>query len=156
MGKIKPISSDFADLVFRILFCLIFIALGGEHVFKDDLIQRLMPAWVPFPKLVSLACGLVLLSGGALIALGYKLRFAAILLGSFLVVVTALVHGPALANAPDFIGPENEWLWQILQRSNYVKNICLLGVCLLLLNYTPGKWSLHAIIERRESGDASD
>ena len=154
MGKMKRINPDFADLVFRILFCLIFIALGGEHIVKDDLIQRLMPAWVPWPKLVSILCGLILLLGGGLIALGYKLRFAALLLGSFLVVVTALVLGPALAATPDFITPENEWLWQILQRSNYVKNICLLGVCLLLIYYEPGKWSLQSWFKRRqEIGD---
>ncbi len=151
MGKVKLINQDFADIAFRMLFCLIFIALGGEHLVKDDLIQKLMPAWVPFPKVVSIGCGLILLLGGGLIALGYRLRFAAILLGTFLIIVTAIVHGPAILTTPEFIGPDSEWLWQILQRSNYVKNICLLGVCLLLLNYQPGKWSLHAWLKRKEN-----
>ncbi len=150
MGKVKLINQDFADLLFRVLFCLIFIALGGEHLVKDDLIQKLMPSWVPLPKIVSIGCGLILLLGGGLIALGYNLRFAAILLGVFLIIVTTIVHGPAILNTPDFINPESEWLWQILQRSNYVKNICLLGVCLLLLNYQPGKWSLEAWLRRKE------
>jgi len=150
MGKMNIINQDFADIAFRLLFCLIFIALGGEHLVKDDLIQRLMPAWVPSPKIASIASGLILLLGGGLIALGYKLRFAAILLGSFLVLVTAVVHGPAVLTTPAFIDPESEWLWVILQRSNYVKNICLLGVCLLLLNYTPGKWSLESWLQRRK------
>lgn len=151
MGKVNFINQNFADLAFRILFCLIFIALGGEHLLKDELIQKLMPEWVSSPKTASIVCGLVLLLGGSLIALGYKLRFAAILLGSFLVFVTAIVHGPAILTTPEFIDPESEWLWQILQRSNYVKNICLLGVCLLLLNYVPGKWSLEAWLQRRRN-----
>ena len=145
----KRLNRDLADLLFRLLFCLIFIGLGGEHVFKDDLIQKLMPDWVPVPKAISLLCGFILLIGGGLIAIGYKLRFAALLLGSFLIVVTALVHGPALTSTPDFIAPESEWLWQILQRSNYVKNLCLLGVCLLLFNYQPGRWSLESWLKRR-------
>ena len=134
----KFINRDFADLVFRILFCLIFIALGGEHLFKDDLIQKLMPSWVPAPRLVSIACGLILLSGGGLIALGYQLRFAALMLGAFLIIVTAVVHGPALFSTPEFIDSESEWLWVILQRSNYVKNICLLGLTLLVVTLLIG------------------
>ena len=148
----KFISRDFSDLVFRILFCLIFIALGGEHLFNDNLLQRLMPGWVPAPRLASIMCGLVLLSGGGLIALGYQLRFAALMLGAFLIIVTTVVHGPALFSTPEFIEAESEWLWLILQRSNYVKNICLLGICLLLTNYTPGRWSLENRLNRRGIG----
>lgn len=151
MGKMKRIDRDLSDLLFRLLFCLIFIGLGGEHLFKDELIQKLIPQWMPFPQAISIACGLILLLGGGLIAAGYKLRFAAILLGTFLIVVTATVHGPALASAPNFISEDSEWLWQILQRSNYAKNLCLLGVCLLLLQYKPGRWSLEAWLERKHS-----
>jgi len=143
------INRNVSDLLFRLLFCLIFIGLGGEHLVNDDLILKLMPEWAPFPQAISIACGCILLIGGGLIAIGYKLRFAAILLGSFLIVVTAIVHGPALSSTPDFIAPESEWLWQVLQRSNYVKNLCLLGVCILLVHYQPGKWSLEAWLKRR-------
>lgn len=150
----KRINQDFTDLLFRLLFCLIFIGLGAEHLLKDDLIQKMMPDWMPLPKMISLACGCILLIGGALIALGYKLHFAAVLIGSFLVIVTALVHGPALARTPEFIAPESEWLWQVLQRSNYAKNLCLLGVCLRLIHYQPGKWSLQGWLKRRENQNA--
>jgi hypothetical protein len=34
MGKVKLINQDFADLLFLFLFCLNFIALGGEHLVK--------------------------------------------------------------------------------------------------------------------------
>lgn len=156
MGNMTPFDRHLADLLFRLLFCLIFIGLGGEHLFKDDLIQKLMPGWIPAPKAISLLCGIVLLVGGGLIAIGYKLRFAAILLGSFLIVVTAIVHGPALAATPEFIEPESEWLWQILQGSNYVKNLCLLGVCLLLLHYKPGKWSLEDWLSRKSQNSIGE
>jgi uncharacterized membrane protein YphA (DoxX/SURF4 family) len=146
----KLIDRNFTDILFRLLFCLIFIGLGGEHLVNDDLIQKLMPDWMPIPHVISFLCGCILLIGGGLIAIGYKLRFAAILLGSFLVVVTAIVHGPGISTTPQFITPESELLWQVLQRSNYVKNLCLLGVCLLLIHYKPGKWSVEAWLEGRK------
>ena len=105
MRKVQLINQDFSDLLFGVLFCLTFIALGGEYLVKDDLIQKLMPSWFPLPKIVSIGCGLILLLGGGLIALGYNLRFTAILLGTFLIIVTPLVHGPAILSNPDFINP---------------------------------------------------
>jgi uncharacterized membrane protein len=105
MGKVKLINQDFADLLFLFLFCLTFIALGGEHLVKDDLIQKLMPSWVPLPKIVSIGCGLILLLGGGLIALAHNLRFAPILLGTFLIIVTTIVHGSPILINPDFINP---------------------------------------------------
>lgn len=143
---------DFSDLVFRILFSLIFIGLGGEHILSDDLIQRLMPYWVPSPRAVSILCGLILISGGAMIAAGYRLKIAAITLGCFLVVVTALVHAPALASATAPISdPADRWVWDTLQRSNFVKNLCLLGVCMMLPFYEMGKWSLDSYLARKRT-----
>ena len=37
------IDSDLAELIFRMLFSSIFIVLGGEHIFRDELIRQLMP-----------------------------------------------------------------------------------------------------------------
>ncbi|MBD5779897.1 DoxX family protein [Pelagicoccus sp. NFK12] len=144
-------SKDFSDLVFRILFSLIFIGLGGEHLVSDDLIQKLMPEWVPSPRLVSIFCGLVLFVGGGMIAIGYRLKAAALILGTFLVAVTALVHAPALQGHFSPVAcPEDQWMWDTLQRSNFVKNLCLLGVCAMLPFYSAGKWSLEAFLEARK------
>jgi len=44
------------------------------------------------------------------------------------------------------------WMWDILQRSNLAKNVCLLGVCIFLWHHTPGKWSAEAYLNgKRES-----
>lgn len=143
-------SKDFSDLVFRVLFSLIFIGLGGEHLMSDDLIQRLMPEWIPIPRLVSIICGLVLFLGGGMIAIGYRLKIASVMLGCFLVAVTALVHAPALQGQFSPVAcPEDQWMWDTLQRSNFVKNLCLLGVCAMLPFYRTGRWSLEAILEAR-------
>ncbi|MDQ8204514.1 DoxX family protein [Pelagicoccus sp. SDUM812003] len=146
------ISKNVSDLCFRLLFCLIFLGLGAEHLFSDELIQKLMPQWIPAPRLVSIFTGLVLFAGGAMIALGYRLKWAAFLLGSFLVFVSILVHAPAMASPEASpLNPENKWIWDTLQRSNFVKNLCLLGVCLMLPHYQLGDWSLEAWLKRKDA-----
>lgn len=131
------------DLAFRLLFSFIFLALGGEHIVDDTLIQRLMPPWMPMPGVVSTGAGVVLLTGGVMVAIGWRLRAAAVLLGAFVVAVTVAVHLPAvvgLVPAPD---GTTEWAWTILQRSNLAKNLCLLGVCVQLWWHVPGRFSLE-------------
>ena len=140
---------DLTELAFRGLFVLIFIGLGGEHVFHDQLIRLLMPDWVPYPRAASIAVGLWLLFWGGLVLLGWKIREAAIALGAFVIVVTIVVHLPAVFSYPPEIAPDDRWLRDILQRSNLVKNLCLLGVCFHLLYHQPGRYSLTAWLARR-------
>ena len=66
----------------------------------------------------------------------------------FVVAVTALVHAPALLSYPPTLPEGCLWMWDILQRSNFVKNLCLLGVCFHLLHHEPGKLSLAAYLQR--------
>ena len=141
------LSPDICDLVFRALFCLIFIGLGMEHLVSDQLLQHLMPAWVPEKRLISMACGLWLVGWGSLILLGWRVRMAAWALGAFLVGVTALVHLPGILAYSAQVPAECEWTWQILQRSNLVKNLCLLGVCFHLLHHQVGRYSLEHYLE---------
>lgn len=144
-------NRDVADLLFRVLFCLIFVGLGGEHILSDELIQMLMPAWVPFKRLVSIGCGVWLVSWGSLILVGWKMRWAAIALAAFLLVVTLGVHLPGVLSNPPEMHQECVWLWMILQRTNLVKNLCLLGVCFHLLYHDVGKYSLEQYFLRRPS-----
>ncbi|MCH6256376.1 DoxX family protein [Puniceicoccaceae bacterium K14] len=145
------INKDIIDILFRASFSFIFLGLGGEHILSDELIQKLMPTWIPFPGYVSILCGILLMIGGILIVIGYKIRLASLILGLFIVGVTAAVHAPALFATPDFIAPDNEWIWSILQRSNFAKNLCLLGVCLLLSQYKPGRYSVTRYLEKKKS-----
>ena len=121
-------SEDMADFIFRVLFSSIFLGLGAEHILDDRLIQNLMPDWVPLRREVSVASGLILISGGLLVALGYRVRLGATILAGFLVSVTVLVHGVSVLASPEGLPDDWQWLWTVFQRSNLVKNLCLLGV----------------------------
>jgi len=138
---VLPIREDTSDLIFRVLFSTIFIGLGIEHLVSDALLQTLIPDWVGPKRLVSIVSGVVLLGGGASIALGYKVDVGATVLGVFLIVVTAVVHTRGLTSGSS--------LWQVYQRSNLVKNVCLLGVCVHLVTHQPGRYSLDAYLRRR-------
>lgn len=151
LKKLRP-RYDITDLIFRLLFSTIFIALGFEHIFSDQLIQNMMPAWLPIKRIFSFGAGCLLLVGGSSIMLGFRTRQGALLLGSFLMVVTVTIHGPALIIAPDDLQKDWHWLWNVYQRSNFVKNLCLLGVCFQLINHRLGKYSIDVIRrQRRES-----
>lgn len=141
-------TSDLRDLIFRGLFSSIFVGLGMEHLLDDRIIQHLMPTWVIYPQLVSIASGLVLLLGGLSIMLGFYLQWGARMLGLFLVAVTVLVHLPGIFSTPPQISEEWAWLWTVFQRSNLVKNLCLFGVCVHLTQHKAGKFSLDHYLKK--------
>jgi uncharacterized membrane protein YphA (DoxX/SURF4 family) len=144
------INQDVSDFLFRLLFSTIFVGLGMEHIFSDELIRQLMPTWVPHPRLISFLCGLWLVAWGGLIVIGWRLRLAALALGAFLVVVTFAVHAPGILGHPSSMNLECTWMWDILQRSNLVKNVCLLGVCFHLLYHDVGKYSFEEYLKLKK------
>lgn len=151
---LHKLNYDLTDLIFRILFSLIFLGLGMEHLFSDALIQGMMPDWMVYKRAASICAGLILLLGGTSVLLGYKSTEGAVMLGLFLVVVTVLIHLPATLQAPTDLPSDWSWLWDVYQRSNLVKNLCLLGVCFHLINHEHGKYSVDAWLESREGTDA--
>ena len=101
------LNEDVADLGFRALFCTIFLGLGMEHLFADDLIRLLMPDWIPMQRLVSVICGVILVFGGSLIFIGYRLRLAASVLAAFILIVTFVIHVPGVFMAPVSVPEES-------------------------------------------------
>jgi len=142
--NMKPhLSYDASDLIFRLLFSLIFIGLGLEHIFSDELIQGMMPAWIGSRRTASVVAGLVLLAGGSSVAVGFNVRRAAMMLAGFLVAVTLSIHLPALFSRPADLPRDWSWLWDVYQRSNFFKNLCLLGVCFHLTHHRVGRFALR-------------
>lgn len=153
----RALSYDLTELIFRILFSLIFLGLGLEHLFSDQMIQEMMPDWLISKRLFSVLAGLVLLTGGLSVLTGYQTVKGGISLGVFLIVVTVVIHLPALLRTPVDMPLSWHWLWAVYQKSNLVKNLCLLGVCFHLINHKPGRYSLDewlAVRRGRRSGKA--
>lgn len=146
---------NFTDFIFRFLFSLIFLGLGMEHIFSNALIIDMMPGWVPFKPVLSVLTGLILLSGGSMILLGFKTRFGATLLGLFIIAVTIIIHIPGMLSTPENIPEEWLWLWNVYQRSNFIKNLCLLGVCFHLINHRLGRYSLDIYLKKQNRNQPS-
>ena len=142
------VSPDVGDLLFRVLFSLIFVGLGLEHLLDDHLIQALMPEWLPFKRPLSIGAGLVLLAGGLSLMLGFRIHLGATVLAFFLIAVTLVIHVPALFHRPPGLPTDWGWLWDVFQRSNLFKNLCLLGGCIHLVDHEVGRFSLDGRARR--------
>jgi len=143
------IPYDVTDLIFRLLFSLIFLGLGAEHLFHDELIQEMMPDYMVYKRFLSVCAGCVLILGGLSVMFGFFHRTGAVLLGLFLITVTIMIHGQGIIATPESLPDQWHWLWNVYQRSNFTKNLCLLGVCFHLLNHNPGKYSIDNFRYRR-------
>jgi uncharacterized membrane protein YphA (DoxX/SURF4 family) len=148
------LTEDVADVGFRVFFSSIFIGMGGEHLFANTIIRQMMPGWLATVPLLAELAGLVLLVGGLHVLLGYRIHRGAVILSAFLLVVTLGLHGPALFRHPAGLPQDWQWLWDVYQRSNFVKNLCLFGVCLQLLHHEPGRYSLDFWLASRRAAKA--
>jgi putative oxidoreductase len=77
--------------------------------------------------------GLLALAGGLSIMLGFHARIGALVLLIFLVPVTLVMH--KFWGLPD---PQ----MAMMQKTHFMKNVALMGACLLLMYYGSGPYSL--------------
>ena len=112
-----PALHRMSDVVFRVLFSLIFVVAGLGHFGQHDVMLARLEASPCFglievfgpPSLMLYASGAALVLGGVGLLLGYKTRWAAALLFVTLVPITLSLH-----IAPGHTGP-------------LLKNVALLG-----------------------------
>lgn len=112
-ASVSPRTSRIADVIFRVLFSLIFIVAGIGHLVRPTaFVERLLLSSVgrfvaniaPAEFLVITTGGVLMVAGVAL-AIGYRTRLAAMALISVLVPITVSTHigtggdpGPFLKN----------------------------------------------------------
>ena len=118
----------------RALFALIFITSIFSH-FSSAAIDGAAAHGVPLATLAVPLAGLLAFVGGVSVLLGYRARFGAFLLLLFLVPVTLVMH--------DFWNVADPQL-AMMQKANFMKNVALMGSCLLLMYYGPGPVSLDS------------
>lgn len=118
----------------RVLFALIFVTSVIGH-FSSAEIAVAAAHGVPMATILVPLAGLIALVGGVSIMLGYRARFGALLLLVFLVPVTLVMH--------KFWGLPDPQL-AMLQKISFMKNLSLMGACLLIMHYGSGPYSLDS------------
>ncbi len=119
-------------LLGRVLFSYIFIVKGLHH-FTGESLAHAEHMGVPMPHVLVPASGILTLLGGLSILLGYKARIGAWLLILFLVPITLIMHR----------------FWEVrdghvvlLQTYCFMKNLSLIGACLMVAYFGSGPFSL--------------
>ena len=114
------------------MFALVFVT-SVINLFGGSAIAAASAHGVPLATIVVPLAGLLALTGGVSIVLGYHARFGALLLIVFLVPVTLVMH--------KFWGlPDPQMAMQ--QRADFLRNTSLIGACLLIMYYGSGPYSL--------------
>jgi len=116
-------------LIGRILFALIFITAAPRHFTREG-VQHAADLGVPLAAALVPISGIMALTGGLSVAMGYKARWGAWLLVGFLVPVTLMMHAYWKLYDPTAIH---------IQQAMFAKNLSMLGASLLLTQFGSGE-----------------
>jgi putative oxidoreductase len=122
-------------LIGRFLLSLIFILAGfGKITGFSEAVDSLKQMNIPAAHLLIVITIIIELGCGLLILFGWYTRLASWILVIFLIPVTLMFH--------DFWNYEQEEM--VVQMSNFLKNLSIMGGLILLACYGSGRWSLDA------------
>jgi uncharacterized membrane protein YphA (DoxX/SURF4 family) len=119
-------------VVARVMFTLIFFASGITHFTDLDGYVALMPAAIPWRPFWVAVSAVVELAGAAMILTNRYPRLGGWLIAIFLVPVTVVVHGVAMATASDSDV-------QQIQASFFMKGLAMTGGALLITQLGVGR-----------------
>lgn len=113
----------FVTLLGRIILGGYFLMSGLNHFLQAQQMSGYAASkGVPMPTIAVLVAGALIVAGGALVLLGYKVRVGAWLIIAFLVPVTFMMHN-FWAVAPEMKQAE---------MINFMKNMGLIGATLMI------------------------
>jgi putative oxidoreductase len=125
-----------AGLIGRILLVLIFLNSGIGKILKFDMTAQYMARFgIVYANFFLLGAIVFELLGSLSVILGFYTRLGAVLLILFLIPTTIIFH-------TNFTDP--------LQMVQLMKNLSMLGGCLILLGMGPGHWSLDTLFRNRK------
>ena len=121
----------------RILFALIFLISGIQKIVAFGAHVAYMRAYsMPWAPLFLVGAIAVEIGGGLLLVLGFRTRWAAVLLFLFLIPATLLFH-------TDFGEPQ--------QGTSFLKNLAIMGGLLFVAHAGPGPVSLDARTQQQRA-----
>ena len=126
-------TQNVAALVGRILLALIFITSGwGKITGFDGTVGYIASKGLPLPQLGAIIAILCELGGGLLLLVGFKARWAGLVLAIFTLAAGILFHDFWNADAAAKMG----------QTINFWKNVSIAGGMLMVFAFGPGAYSV--------------
>jgi len=130
---IAPSVADAAALVGRILLAWLFIKSGfGKLTGFEATVGYIASKGLPLPQVGAAIAVLVELGAGLLLAIGFKARWSALVIGIFTIAAAVLFHDYWNADAAS----------KMAQSINFWKNISITGGLLMVFAFGPGRYSV--------------
>lgn len=129
----KPFCHDSIMLMGRMMLSSMFLVAGICKLMHFDMtLAAMILVGLPYANILLVAVIVIELLGGLMIFVGYKARFAAMILFFFLIPVTIFYH--------DF------WLWQgdatVMSMYIVLKNMAIAGGMLYIMASGAGRFSI--------------
>jgi putative oxidoreductase len=127
-------SRDMAALIGRVLLVFLFIYSGFNKIFGFQGTEAAIASKdVPLPAIATTIAIIVECVGGAMIAFGWKARWAALAVAAFTLVATILFHDFWAMTDPAAISAN---------KINFLKNVAVIGGLLLVYAFGTGRYSV--------------
>lgn len=130
----NPNVTNTAALVGRILLALIFITSGFNKITGfDGTVGYIASKGLPLPQVGAIIAILVELGGGLLLLVGFKARWAALVIALFTLAAGILFHNYwSMTDAAQITA----------NRINFWKNVAISGGMLMVFAFGPGRYSV--------------
>ncbi len=141
-------------LVGRVLLIVIFLSSGVNYIFDwNKFVTMLRDQLTVLPgtplaehrealaPILLIGAAVFLLAGGLSILLGFFTRIGALLLVAFLVPTTVIFH--------NFWAYESDGMEHVVEMSNFLKNIGMLGGLLVVMAFGPGWFAADTFVRRK-------
>jgi putative oxidoreductase len=126
-------NKDGVVLVGRVLIAVLFILAGfGKLMGFDGAVKTIAGAHIPMPEVAAVITIIIELGGGILLVLGWKARWAALAIAVFTVIASFIFHAFWSVPADQVM----------MQRTDFLKNLSIIGGLLFVFAYGPGRLSV--------------
>ena len=133
MSAVVPTNSGATLLVARLLLAILFLLFGVRSILGyAGSVGYFAKLGFPAPEAMVVLAIVLQLVGGALLAIGWKTRWAAWLLLAYVAIATIMAHRYWEYDAAQYVP----------QMTNFFKNLAIIGGLLLVAQFRAGRYSV--------------